>query len=201
MKRIYIGVMVVLVLMIIPITWWYLEDEKQLNVAIIDKTVPNESYREHLGVNWFLNHYKYRLNNEPYDVERDYYGTVPNDETKSVVEKNLPNDYSDYDVIYLADTYGIYKDDLQQTKRLGERSEKIVGGLEQKEWQSIVERLASKKKSMLIAEYNTFASPTSGEVRKELQDYLGITWSGWIGRYFDELDYHKNLEIPQWVID
>ena len=53
MKRIYIGVMVVLVLMIIPITWWYLEDEKQLNVAIIDKTVPNESYREHLGVNWF----------------------------------------------------------------------------------------------------------------------------------------------------
>ncbi|MCT1540314.1 MULTISPECIES: hypothetical protein [Lysinibacillus] len=201
MKRIYIGVMVVLVLMIIPITWWYLEDEKQLNVAIIDKTVPNESYREHLGVNWFLNHYKYRLNNEPYDVERDYYGTVPNDETKSVVEKNLPNDYSDYDVIYLADTYGVYKDDLQQTKRLGERSEKIVGGLEQKEWQSIVERLASKKKSMLIAEYNTFASPTSGEVRKELQDYLGITWSGWIGRYFDELDYHKNLEIPQWVID
>lgn len=116
MKRIYIGgVMVVLVLMIIPITWWYLEDEKQLNVAIIDKTVPNESYREHLGgVNWFLNHYKYRLNNEPYDVERDYYGTVPNDETKSVVEKNLPKDYSDYDVIYLADTYGVYKDDYNK---------------------------------------------------------------------------------------
>ena len=76
-------------------------------------------------------------------------------------------------------------------KRLGKRSEKIVGGLEMEEWQSIVGRLASNKKSMLIAEYNTFASPTSEAVRKELQDYLGISWSGWIGRYFDELDYHK----------
>ncbi|KPN89464.1 hypothetical protein [Lysinibacillus sp. ZYM-1] len=201
MKRIYVGVIVILILILIPIAWWYLKDEKQLNVAIVDKTVPNESYREHLGVNWFLNHYKYRLNDHPYDVKNDYYGTIPNDTTKSVTEKDLPKEYSDMDVIYLADTYGVYKDDLEKEKRLGERSEKIVGGLDAKEWQAIVERLASKKKSMLIAEFNTFASPTSEAVRKEVQDYLGITWSGWIGRYFDELDYHKNLEIPQWVID
>lgn len=50
-------------------------------------------------------------------------------------------------MIYLADTYGVYKDDLGQEKRLGQRSEKIVGGLEMEEWQSIVSRLASNKKA------------------------------------------------------
>jgi len=201
MKRIYVGVILLLFLIITPIVWWHLDDDKLLNVAILDKTVPNETYREHLGVNWFLNYYKYTLDGQPYEVENDYYGTIPEEKTKQVKEKKFPTDYSNYDVIYLADTYGVYKDDLYEEKRLGQRSEKIVGGLEMEEWQSIVARLANKKKSMLIAEYNSFASPTSETVQKELQDYLGISWSGWIGRYFDELDYHKNFEIPQWVID
>lgn len=65
MKRIYIGVVVILILAITPIALWYLDDEKPLNVAILDKTVPNETYREHLGVNWFLNHYKYTMDNQP----------------------------------------------------------------------------------------------------------------------------------------
>ncbi|WP_107924169.1 hypothetical protein [Lysinibacillus parviboronicapiens] len=201
MKRIYIGVVVILILAITPIALWYLDDEKPLNVAILDKTVPNETYREHLGVNWFLNHYKYTMDNQPYDLQNNYYGTIPNDKSKSVTEKKFPTDYSKYDVIYLADTYGVYKDDLEEEKRFGQRSEKIVGGLEMDEWQGIVSRLASEKKSMLIAEYNSFASPTSQAVRAELQDYLGISWTGWIGRYFNELDFHKNLEIPQWVVD
>lgn len=201
MKRIYIGIFVAFIVIGTPILIWFLDDKTPLNVAILDKTVPNESYREHLGVNWFLNHYKYTLDNQPYDLTQSYFGTSPDDKSKSVTEKKFPTDYSNYDVIYLADTYGVYKDDLKEQKRLGQRSEKIVGGLEMEEWQAIVSRLASNKKSMLIAEYNTFASPTSEAVRKELQDYLGISWSGWIGRYFDELDYQKNTEIPQWVVD
>ena len=31
--------------------------------------------------------------------------------------------------------------------------------------------------------------------------FLGVDWDGWVGRYFDELDYNINLEIPQWIID
>jgi len=201
MKRIYIGIIVAFIVISTPIVIWYLDDKTPLNVAILDKTVPNETYREHLGVNWFLNHYKYTLDNQPYELTQNYFGTSPDDKSKSVTERKFPTDYSNYDVIYLADTYGVYKDDLIEQERLGQRSEKIVGGLEMEEWQAIVSRLASNKKSMLIAEYNTFASPTSEAVRKELQDYLGINWSGWIGRYFDELDYHKNSEIPQWVVD
>lgn len=204
MKRINLIVIIVIIVLaalLTPVVWWYAEDEKPLNVAILDKTVPNETYREHLGVNWFLNHYKYAMDEQAYNLKEHYYGTIPNDAAKQVEEKPFPADFNRYDVIYLADTYGVYKDDFTERSRLGERSEKIVGGLEMKEWQTIAARLASPKKSMLIAEFNSFASPTSEPVRRELQDYLGLTWSGWIGRYFDELDYHKNLEIPQWVVD
>ncbi|WP_235440037.1 hypothetical protein [Paenibacillus sp. DMB20] len=54
---------------------------------------------------------------------------------------------------------------------------------------------------MLVAEFNTFASPTAPGVRKGVTDYLGVDWNGWTGRYFDELDPQKNKEIPQWIID
>lgn len=201
MKRSYIILIIVLVAITTPFVWWYVEDEKPLHIAILDKTVPDESYREHLGLIWYLNHYKYSIDGEAYNLKKHYYGTLPNDSTKQVDERAFPTDYDHYDVIYLADTYGVYQDDFAVQERLGARSAKIVGGLELEEWQAIVQRLTTPKKSMLIAEFNTFASPTSEAVRKELQDYLGLTWSGWIGRYFDELDFHKNLEIPQWVVD
>lgn len=204
MKRIVIMVIIVILVLaalLTPIIWWHTEKETKLNVAILNKTVPNETYREHLGVNWFLNHYKYTMDEQAYHLKQHYYGTLPNDAPEQVAEKPFPANFDEYDVIYLADTYGVYKDDFTERERMGERSEKIVGGLEMEEWQTIAGRLAQPQKSMLIAEFNSFASPTSEAVRKELQDYLGLTWSGWIGRYFDELDYHKNLEIPHWVVD
>ena len=202
MRRIFSLLILLLILLVTPNFLWYISEEQPLKVAILDKTVPSESYREHLGVNWFLNHYKYVNNGQTYDLAEDYFGTVPDEENNSISTIAFPTNYSDFDIIYLADTYGVYKDDLNKDQeRLGERSEKIVGGLKKEEWQAIVNRLSEKKKSLLIAEYNTFASPTSEAVRKELTDYLGINWTGWIGRYFDELDFTKNIEIPQWVVD
>ena len=34
-----------------------------------------------------------------------------------------------------------------------------------------------------------------------MSEYLQLNWSGWTGRYFNELDYHKNEEIPGWIVD
>ena len=202
MKRIVSLLILLLILLVTPILLWHFSEEQPLKVAILDKTIPSESYREHLGVNWFLNHYKYVDEGHSYDLKENYFGTVPGEVTRGISTKAFPTNYSNYDVLYLADTYGVYKDDLNKgQERLGERSEKIVGGLEMEEWKAIVNRLAEKKKSLLIAEYNTFASPTTEAVRKELTDYLGINWTGWIGRYFDELDFTENVEIPQWVVD
>ncbi len=200
MKRIYIAILIVVLLIVTPIVGWFLLPSKQLNVAIIDKTVPNEQYREHLGVTWALNHFKYEHSNGMYNEETDYFGTVPLDE--SIEPKPLPTDYSNYDVIYLADTYGVYEDDLKRNQdRSGAQSKKRIGGLEKEEWNHIMTRLVDEKESLFIAEYNSIASPTSEEVRNEVLEYLEMNWTGWIGRYFDELNAKKNKEIPQWIVD
>lgn len=182
--------------MITPILLWQVQDKQQVALAIIDKTVV-DSYREHLGLTWLLQHYKF-ADTPPKD---NYYGTLPATKKEEVTSRPLPTNYNDYDMIYLADTYGVYEDDFSQREHLGKRSEKIVGGMEDEEWQTIVERLRQPKKSTLIAEYNSFASPTTQQVSDEMTAYLGVKWTGWIGRYFTELDFNKNPEIPQWVID
>lgn len=175
MKRFTILVFSLLILAILPIVLWLVEPSKRLDVAIINKTVADGSYRKHLGLTWLLNHLKYQgSSGQPYE----------NDQIHPSAD-----DYSKYDVIYLADTYGIQK------------GEKIHGGLEEAEWTSIVSRLMDRKKSLLIADYNSFAPPTSEEVRASVTDFLGLNWTGWIGCYFEELDYKKNEAIPQRLVD
>ena len=204
MKRFYSVLIIVCLIVAIPIVLWFLGPEKKLSIAIIDKTVADDSYREHLGITWLLNHFKYtNLKGEKYNHATDYFGFMPKADEESYEIKPLPTNYSDFDVIYLADTYGVYEEDLPwiEKEREGARSKKIYGGLEKAEWGAIVDRLNDEKKSLLIAEYNTFASPTNREVKESVSDYLGLEWSGWIGRYFDELDPSKNLEIPQWIVN
>ena len=166
--------------------------------------MPDETYREHNGLIFLLNHLKYKKQSgASFDPREDYFGFFPSEKDKSYELKALPTDYNDYDVIYLADTYGVYEKDFPwiEKEREGSRSEKIYGGLEVEEWLNIHNRLAKKDKSLFIAEYNKFASPTRKEVRESITNYLGINWSGWVGRYFDELDFNKNEEIPQWIVD
>ncbi|MGI6071570.1 MAG: hypothetical protein ACOX75_00955 [Lachnospiraceae bacterium] len=204
MKRVYIILVCVLLLIVSPIVIWYLEPDKECRMAIIDKVVPNETYREHNGIVFLLNHLKYRnKSGDVFDLAEDYYGFCPKEDEKSYELKPLPENYDDYDIIYIADNYGVYENDLPwiRKEREGARSRKIYGGLEDEEWLNILNRLTEKKKSLFIAEYNAFASPTKREVRESIINYLGIDWSGWVGRYFDELDYNENKEIPQWILD
>ena len=54
MKRIYVGVAIVLLLLIVPFTLWHMKEKQPLAIAIIDKSVSTDSYREHLGLHWLL---------------------------------------------------------------------------------------------------------------------------------------------------
>ena len=70
------------------------------------------------------------------------------------------NSYDESDIIYIADTYGVYKEDFPWIKkdREGYRSSLIYGGLQMEEWEAITDRLQQKKRSTLIAEFNSLAS-------------------------------------------
>ncbi|MGG3449376.1 hypothetical protein [Domibacillus aminovorans] len=204
MKRILSITGLIMIVLLLPILFWFLDDKQELQIAIIDKTVPNESFREHLGITWVLNHFGYvKQNGQSYKAAVDFNGFVPNEEDQSYQINRLLDSYDKMDVIYLADTYGVYKEDLPwiDKKREGARSSLIYGGLEKSEWQAIKDRLQQEKRSTFIAEFNALASPTDENVRQSMSDTLGLEWSGWMGRFFDELDLERNNEIPQWIVE
>ncbi|MGB6408642.1 MAG: hypothetical protein WBF39_14280 [Planococcus donghaensis] len=201
MKKIILSIGGVILLLALPILIWFLKEEKIVNVAIIDKTVPTESYREHKGLTWLLNHQRYVSETEQaYNATTDYYGFVPDETDESYTIRELPTDYSGTDLIYLADSYGVYEEDLpwQTQEKAPGSSSMITGGLQMDEWQAIKQQVQSEGTD-LVMEFNTFASPTSTEVSKDMNKFLGLEWSGWSGRYFEELQTSTDA-VPQWIV-
>ncbi|SDE10405.1 hypothetical protein SAMN04488126_103213 [Bhargavaea beijingensis] len=204
MKRFYLIVALALVVLVLPVILWLAKDSRTLSVTVIDKTVPDETHREHLGLVWALNHMKVvRPDGKKYEAARDYTGFVPDEERQTYKLRPPAADYSGTDVLYIADTYGVYEEDLPwaESERKGGRSEKVHGGLSGEEWDAVEQRMQSGDPLLLISEYNTFASPTGEKVRNRVMSRLGVDWAGWTGRYFEELDFRKSEEIPSWLAE
>lgn len=191
-----LGLIVLLAAISTPFIVWQFKPSQALQVAILDKTVPDATYREHKGLTWLLNFYKYvQKDKTAYSVKNDYFGYVPEkDGAHTVRELDMKDDY---DLLYIADTYGVYKDDLTNEAIQGNRSDKIYGGVQKDDIKQI--KNAIYKGTTLVAEFNTFGSPTEADVREDLYDILGLRWSGWIGRYFADLS--EGGEMPRWAVD
>ena len=182
---------VIVVIMAFPRIIWELKDVTELNGIIFDKTVSLESdYQEHKGFSWILNYKKIALNGKlGVDYSKDYYGYDPVEKKERFFKGSKEN----YDFIYITDTYGVYKNEYEG---ISESKEKIVGGFEKEEILEIKSVL--KNGVTLIGEFNTLASPTKYENRVQLEDIFGIKWSGWIGRYYEDLSY--GMEIGDWTV-
>lgn len=198
-KKMLIMFSLIVAAVTLSVLLWYRQEANYVQAVIIDKTVPNTSYREHKGLMWVLNNLKYvdESTREAFRYDEDYYGFVPL-EGDNYATRDLPKKLPELDLVYLADTYGVYSKDLYTDNERGARSELIYGGTELKELLTIKQALGSK--GLLLAEFNTLASPTEGEARAELESLLDLEWSGWIGRYFYDLS-RDNPEIPLWLIE
>jgi hypothetical protein len=197
-KKYFLFIYILLLLSIVtsPYWLWQLKPQHKLTVLIMDKTVPNNSYREHKGLMWVLDNAKYvKSNLRPYAINSDYKGFKPESENKYKMME-LPKNLNTYDVIYLTDQYGVYKNDYFRKGNLGTRSQKIEGGLTTSDIDHIEKALVTTKGKTLIAEFNTFGSPTTATARDKISNLLNLDWSGWIGRYFPDLN---SSEVPDWV--
>ncbi|GHH98054.1 hypothetical protein [Neobacillus kokaensis] len=190
------GIVLLFLLFSSPIWLWIIQPSKELNVLIVDKTVPDQSYREHKGIVWLLNHFKLKKNgNEAYDPKDDYVGFVPADQPPAFKTRELPKDLSKYDVLYVADSYGVYEDEYMGENKEGNRSKLLYGGMTSDEVSRIGTSLMANHQT-LIAEFNTFGSPTEPQTREDFYQLLNAQWTGWMGRYFNEL---SNNEVPVWL--
>ncbi len=193
-----------IVLILGPWGCYVLRAERVLDIAVVDKTVPFEPRVEHRSLFWLVNHLKLvRPDGRRYDRDVDYIGAFPPGRagdppertTSLTIERALQAD-----VVYLADTYGIYEKDLESGWRMKaalERSRKIYGGLEPGEAAAAAAALAAGR--VVVAEFNTMASPTGSRARETLERALRVRWTRWAGRYFDRLEGEN--EVPPWMRD
>lgn len=195
-KKIILVILLLFTIAILPFITYQFKSGKELDIVIIDKTVPSKTYREHKGFVWIANNLKYTNKGKAYKYDQDYYGFFP-DENEKYTIKELPEELGTPDIIYLTDTYGVYTEDYLKEIPNGERSQIIYGGLKSSEVDTIKKSLQN---NIIIGEFNTLASPTSKEVRSSMEEVFGIKWSGWIGRYFTDLS-KDNVEIPPWLIE
>ena len=184
--------MLVVSLLAMPVAW-LLKPSHDLRVQIVDKTVPLTNYREHARLMWLLSQGKVKPPSGRllWNKTRDYVGYDPvTAENTEISDKDLENK----DLLYIADTYGIYTLDYAVARNPVEHLElnpKIYGGLSAAEI-SVIERFV-RAGGRLIAEFNSFASPTGGDVRRRMEKLLHLRWTGWVGRWQADLADHREI--------
>ncbi len=180
----------------LPVTW-LLKPRPDANVVLVDKTVPFTNYREHARLMWLLSQAKVEppVSKLLWDPKADYIGFDPVARRMRFLQDA---DLEKATLLFIADTYGVYTDDFDAMPRPVahlELSKRVAGGLTEAEVAAI-ERYTLRG-GRIMAEFNTFATPTEELLRHRMETVLGVRWSGWAGRRVDE--FGDRLEIAQWV--
>ncbi|SES21903.1 hypothetical protein [Salisediminibacterium halotolerans] len=203
MSRGSIIIVGVILLFLSPAVLFFTQQAEKFDVLIYNNTIPEESLREHASISWTLNHFRYQQRDQSfYSVEEDYYGLTIDADNETVLQRSAVGAPEDADLIYIADTYGVDEEDLPRLNGsvLADTSASalVEGGMKQEEW-SEIKRRVTEEQSDIVMEFNSFASPTKSEVREDILQFMRMSWDGWIGRQFTDLD-KEDGEVPQWVI-
>ncbi len=196
---------VIIALPVINLIRWSAESKKPLDVIIVDKTVPTLEREHHKSFSWILTHNRFvnKENSSIYCYTKDYYGFYPQRPLRD--KKWDRNDYRLTDVInlaekndaiYFTDTYGVFFNDWFRGINKSRKSRKIYGGLNNNDFLLLKEMKDRNK--LIIMEYNCFDYPTAQFESIRTQEKLGITFTGWTGKYFSTLDTTEK-DFPVWM--
>ena len=209
MKTIRIIAAVLIVLILIPIvSWifWNFRPSKKLNILIVNKTVLEPGIPEQKALFWVLNNEKFVNDRKKmYKMHRDYYGFHPQKPLKErkyeinrirLTETEQLSD--EYDAAYFVDTYGVFFNEWYDRNVKG-KGTLIEGGLNNSDF-VFLDKMHEKNK-LIVAEYNFLSAPTDGLIRNKAENLLGFHWSGWSGRYVQNLNADRSRDLPAWVVD
>ena len=206
-KKILIISFIILAIPLLMWLFWLFTPKTRMVAAIIDKTVLTTSGQEHISLTWILNHEKLtKTTTKPYKIAEDYFGFFPlekqNFRLKGLERFNtaqLVQLSEDADMVYFTDTYGIYNNEWNSQGNNTERSGMLYGGMSPQDIELL--KLMKEKGKLIITEFNSIGSPTHVETRKKFERLFAMRWTGWTGRFFENLDSTKNEELPKWLIN
>lgn len=172
----------------------------------MDKTVSRTTYDEHLSFFWVLNYNRFvKSDKSRYLPSQDYWGFFPLNQPQFKIrdltlysDEQLDSISRYYDMFFYTDAYGVYSNEWYLKGDINERSSLVYGGANYSEV-TVLEKMFQQRK-LIIGEFNILSSPTSSDVRKDLEDLFQIRYTGWVIRYYEELDTTKNRDIPKWMI-
>ena len=196
---------VIIALPVINLIRWSVQTKKPLDIIIVDKTVPTLEREHHKPFSWILTNERFvkKENMSSYSYKKDYFGFFPQ---RPIRDKKWDrNDYRLADVIplanksdavYFTDTYGVFFNDWFRGINKSRKSRKIYGGLNNNDFLLLKEMKYRNK--LIIMEYNCFDYPTADFESIRTQEKLGITFTGWTGKYFASLDTNV-VDFPVWM--
>lgn len=196
---------VIIALPVINLIRWNAQTKKPLDIIIVDKTVPTLEREHHKPFIWILTNDRFvkKESNTSYSYIKDYFGFFPQHPIRD--KKWDRNDYrltdliglaEKNDVIYFTDTYGVFFNDWFRGINKSRKSRKIYGGLNNNDFLLLKEMKDRNK--LIIMEYNSFDYPTAQFESVRTQEKLGITFTGWTGKYFSTLDTTSD-DFPVWM--
>ena len=196
---------VIVALPVINLIRWTFQSKKPMNIILVDKTVPTIERLHHKSFNWILTNERFvkKEKNTGYSVSKDYYGFVPlrplrdhkwKDNRLSLGEVIHLADSCD--ALYIADTYGVFFNDWYRGINKSRKSRKLYGGFNNNDFLLLKEMKDRNK--LIIMEYNSFDYPTSQFEAFRAQEKIGVTFSGWTGKYFSTLDT-TGPDFPIWM--
>jgi len=207
-KTLLIVVIILAVLIALPVinlVRWTFQTKKPMDIILVDKTVPNLDREKHKSFNWILTNERFvkKGKNTSYSYRKDYFGFYPQRPLRD--HQWSRNDYrlvnviemaEKNDAIYIADTYGVFFNDWYRGINKSRKSRKLYGGLNNTDYLLIKEMMDRNK--LIVMEYNSFDYPTAQFESVRTQERLGITFTGWTGKYFSALDTTQ-AEFPIWM--
>ncbi|MGC1391669.1 MAG: hypothetical protein WA816_11580 [Bacteroidales bacterium] len=207
-KTLLIVVIIVAVIIALPVInliRWSIQQKKPLDIIIVDKTVPTLEREHHKPFDWILTNERFvkKETKTSYSFRKDYYGFFPKRPLRDHKwDRNeyrltdLINIANKNDAIYFTDTYGVFFNDWYRGINKSRKSRKIYGGLNNNDFLLLKEMKDRNK--LIIMEYNSFDYPTAQFESVKTQEKLGITFSGWTGKYFSSLDTSRT-DFPIWM--
>jgi len=198
-RTLVVLLLIILVVVSLPFALHQMSPARELAITIYDKTVPTKAAEQHRSLLWFMQHYKYPTpDGSLFGKTGSHLGYNPEDAEPI---KDLTFMDPRTDVLYVADTYGVYRnaEGFSRTTVPTGESNLIWGGTTESDVQLIRQFLNRKKSSTVIAEYNTFATPTPSYVQAQMYQVLGTRWTGWTGMYVHDLS--PKGEVPAWILE
>jgi len=188
--------LLLLVLIAGPPVAWKLQDDRKLAVTIVDASVRDEERSEHAGLVWLTEQMRVRKTSGSPLHLNDYYGFHPHADSEVTRLDTPVLDKTEF--LYLADARGVWRSGLEafEMMRSSDRDELLHSGFTDAEIRAIDEYARDGR--LVLGEGLLFYATHGGDNgRKKLEEVFGVTWTGWVGGWFKNLNNVN--ELPFWV--